>query len=138
MFGLFNRRQVETTVAAVTEQRSLAEPTIVDFEIFGATASLAGVSVTPATAIRVPAVAAGVKALSEAVGILPLHAFRRTDTGRERDNGLPAFRLFNGDANPWTRGAQLREPPPDGDRQRAFQSLHLDQHHADHPGDQDG
>ncbi|MCD7110437.1 phage portal protein [Rhizobium sp. DKSPLA3] len=96
-------------MASAGETRSLAEPTIFDFEIFGASASLAGVSVTPATAARVPAVAAGVRALSEAVGILPLHAFRRTETGRERDNTLPAFRLLNGDANPWTRGAQLRE-----------------------------
>lgn len=112
MFG-FGRKTAsavqEVAMVSVEETRSLAEPTIFDFEIFGGIASLAGVSVTPATAIRVPAVAAGVRALSEAVGILPLHAFRRTETGRERDNSLPAFRLLNGDANPWTRGAQLRE-----------------------------
>ncbi|TCP90933.1 HK97 family phage portal protein [Rhizobium sp. PP-CC-2G-626] len=108
MFG-FGRKSETRAEPAAPEQRSLAEPTEFDFQIFGATPSLAGVAVTPATAIRVPAVAAGVKALSEAVSILPLHAYRRTETARERDNSLPAFRLLNGASSPWMMGAQLRE-----------------------------
>ena len=111
MFGLRRKpQQIQTTAAAPDEQRSLAEPTAFELTAFGIMASAAGVSVTASTARQVPAVAAGVNAISEAVSILPLHAFtRNADGSRERDNDHPAFRLLNGDANPWTRGPQLRE-----------------------------
>ena len=113
MFGLFGKRdlqRVATTAAPAAEQRGLAEPSAFDFAIFGATPSSAGVTVSPASAMSVPAIAAGVRAIAEAVSILPLHAFRREENGaRERDSNHPAFRLLNGDANPWTRGSQLRE-----------------------------
>jgi len=93
-----------------TEQRSLADPAAWLLDIFGGQPTVSGASVTATTALQVPAVAAGVKALSEAVSILPLHAYVRAQDGsRQRDNDHPAFQLLNGDANPWTRGAQLRE-----------------------------
>lgn len=111
MFGLGRaKKQTQTRAIHADEQRSLADPTAFDFQIFGASPSMAGVSVTPATALRVPAVAAGVKAIAEAVSILPLHAYQRDGDGsRERLSDHPAYRLLNGDANPWTRGPQLRE-----------------------------
>lgn len=113
MFGFFTKRdlqRVATTAEAVDEQRSLADPTAFDFAIFGALPSSAGVTVSPATAMTVPAVAAGVRAIAEAASILPLHAYTRAaDGSRERDGEQPAFQLLNGDANPWTRGPQLRE-----------------------------
>lgn len=117
MLNLFTRnRKTETTADAArvqliaTEQRDLANPTELDFSIFGVVPSLSGATVTPASALRVPAVAAGVRAISEAVGILPLHAYRREANGsRERENDHPAYRLLNGDACPWMRGPQLRE-----------------------------
>jgi HK97 family phage portal protein len=92
------------------EVRSLADPSDFLLDIFGAIPASAGVVVTAQTALRVPAVKAGVAAISEATGILPLHAYRRADDGsREKDTDAPAFRLLNADANPWTRGPQLRE-----------------------------
>ncbi|WP_242217251.1 phage portal protein [Shinella zoogloeoides] len=95
---------------AGNESRSLADPTPYDFQVFGAIASTAGVAVSAASAMTVPAVAAGVRAISEAIGILPLHAYRREANGsRERENDHPAYGLLNGDACPWTRGPQLRE-----------------------------
>jgi HK97 family phage portal protein len=109
MFGL-GRKKIQTTAEIAPEARSLDAPTDLDFSIFGVVQSAAGVAVTPATALRVPAVAAGVKAIAEAVSILPLHAYRRAEDGsRERDTTHVASRLLNGDANPWTRGPQLRE-----------------------------
>lgn len=114
----FNRSQkIETTAdleqsksLQTSEQRSLAYPDAFDFSIFGVTASLSGASVTAASALRVPAVKAGVAAISEAVSILPLHVYRReADGSRDRVNDHPAFSLLNADANPWTRGPQLRE-----------------------------
>lgn len=111
VLDLFRRsRPDRTTAVAPAEVRSLAEPADFLLDIFGALPASAGVVVTVATALKVPAVSAGVKALSEATGILPLHAYRRNEDGsRERDTDAPAFRLLNADANPWTRGPQLRE-----------------------------
>lgn len=112
MFGLGRKpEKTETTAVQVEEQRaSLASPDDFLLEIFGVTSSVAGVAVNPTVALQVPAVAAGVKAISEAVSILPLHAFaRNSDGSRERDTEHVAYRLLNGDANPWTRGPQLRE-----------------------------
>jgi HK97 family phage portal protein len=114
LFGFGKSRQTSSTevqsIARAEEARSLAEPSAFELTTFGIVPSAAGVSVTAASALAVPAVAAGVRAIAEAVSILPLHAFtRNADGSRERDNAHPAFRLLNGDANPWTRGPQLRE-----------------------------
>ena len=107
-FDLFRRKPQPATAAV--EQRSLAAPDDLLLSIFGALPASAGVVVTPATALRVPAVSAGVKAIAEAASILPLNAYRRADDGsREKDTDAPAFRLLNGDACPWLRGPQLRE-----------------------------
>ncbi|MBX5149563.1 phage portal protein [Rhizobium lentis] len=109
MFGL-RRKSLEVLQPVAPETRSLVTPTAADFAIFGAVPSLSGVLVTPNSALRVPAVMAGVKAISEAVEILPLHIFRRGQDGsRERVTDHPAARLLNGAANPWTNGAHLRE-----------------------------
>jgi HK97 family phage portal protein len=103
-------RKTETTAQGAGEQRSLANPTDMDFSIFGALPSLTGIVVTPATALAVPAVAAGVKALAEPASIIPLHLYeRREDGSRERLSDHPASRLLNDAANPWTGGAQFRE-----------------------------
>ncbi|KQM35097.1 hypothetical protein ASF03_02285 [Rhizobium sp. Leaf68] len=89
---------------------SLATPDSFLLEMFGAIPSAAGTVVTPESALKVPAVAAGVRAISEAVSILPLHAYTRAaDGSRERSSDHIASQLLNGDANPWTRGPQLRE-----------------------------
>ncbi len=107
MFG-FGKKQTRQVTAE--ETRSLSNPTELEFTIFGATPSASGVVVSPMTALAVPAVSAGVKAIAEAVGSLPLHAYRRAaDGSRERDTDHPGFALLNGAANPWTMGGQLRE-----------------------------
>lgn len=104
------RRKPQPVQSVAQEARSLADPSDFLLDLFGAIPASAGVVVTAATALRVPAVMAGVKAISEAASILPLNAYRRNDDGsREKDTDAPAFRLLNADANPWTRGPQLRE-----------------------------
>ena len=113
MFNLFAKRKPQSTAVAVAAEEtraSIAYPDADLLALFGAIPSASGVVVSPASALRVPAVSAGVKALSEAAAGLPLHAYRRAaDGSRERDTSHPATRLLNGDANPWTRGGQLRE-----------------------------
>lgn len=116
MFGFRSNKTQTTAISTIArageaeEARSLATPDGWLLELFGATPSAAGIVVSPESALKVPAVAAGVRAISEAVSILPLHAYTRADDGsRERNTDHIASRLLNGDANPWTRGPQLRE-----------------------------
>ncbi|MET0171098.1 MAG: phage portal protein [Agrobacterium vaccinii] len=108
MFGF--GKKTETAAATADEQRSLATPDGWLLELFGATPSAAGIVVSPESALKVPAVAAGVRAISEAVSIFPLHTYTRAaDGSRQRNAYYIASRLLNADANPWTRGPQLRE-----------------------------
>lgn len=112
MFGLGRKPKTTQTAAAHADEtrEGIASPDGFLLELFGAMPSAAGVVVSPESALRVPAVSAGVRAISEAVGILPLHAYSRAaDGSRQRDADHIASRLLNGDANPWTRGPQLRE-----------------------------
>lgn len=70
----------------------------------------ASISVTPKTALNCTAVFAAVKVLSETVGQLPIHLYRRTDgAGKERDRQHAAARVVNRFANPWTTATQFRE-----------------------------
>ncbi|SBW05818.1 Portal protein-like protein [uncultured Alphaproteobacteria bacterium] len=69
----------------------------------------AGVSVTPSTALRCPAVFASVKVLAESVASLPVHVYRRTeDGGRERASDHPLEAVLNDAANPWTPASEFR------------------------------
>lgn len=107
-FDIFRRKLQPVQSIAPDEVRSLAAPDDFLLAIFGALPASAGVVVTAATALRVPAVSAGVKAIAEVASILPLHAYRRADDGSgEKDTDAPAYRLLNADACPWLRGPQL-------------------------------
>lgn len=93
---------------APAETKSLANPDDWLRELFGATPSAAGVSVTPASAMRCTAVRRAVAAISEPIGSLPLHVYRRDGEARERDVGHPVARLLR-DPNPWTSASEFRE-----------------------------
>jgi len=96
--------------AQTTEQRSLADhPDAFMFELFGAAPSAAGISITPATAMRCTPVRAAVEAISEAIGGLPVHVYRREDDARERAPDHPAYRLLHDEANEWTPASLFRE-----------------------------
>ncbi|WP_323717606.1 phage portal protein [Paracoccus aminovorans] len=91
----------------VTEQKAF---TLTSPEAYGLFAGLqvrSGVTVTSATALRVPAVAAAVGLISEACGNLPFKLHDR-DT-REAQKDHPAYELIHGEANPWTSAEELRE-----------------------------
>lgn len=76
--------------------------------LFGATPTYTGKSVTPATAMSVPAVSSAVELIAEAVGTLPAKLFVRNAEGKEADPAHPAFRLVHDEANDWTSAAELR------------------------------
>jgi HK97 family phage portal protein len=51
-------------------------------------------AITQESSLALTAVWACVRILSETVGTLPIHLYRRTDTGRERQHGHPAGRIL--------------------------------------------
>lgn len=110
MLNLFRRSKPETAASRADEQRSLAEPESWLVDLFGAAPAQSGIAVTPTNATKCTAVRAAVAALSEASGQLPLHLFRRGESGaRERDTGHPVAALLSGTVNPWTTAQQFRE-----------------------------
>lgn len=102
-------RKIETTAEPADEQRSLADPEPWLLELFGVTPSLAGVTVSPSTAMRSPAVRAAVEAISEAIGGLPLHVYQRDGEARHRAPDHPAYALLHDEANDWTPASLFRE-----------------------------
>lgn len=82
------------------ERATLADPEPWMFEAFGASRSSAGVSVTPESAMRLSAVSACVRLISESIASLPLHVYRRSGDGRRsRVNDDPRYRLLHGEPN---------------------------------------
>lgn len=80
------------------------------FDLFTGGASVSGVAVTPATAMRVPAVKAAVELISSTVGTLPAKVFISNDKGgKDADPDHPAYTLVHDDANEWTSAGKLRE-----------------------------
>lgn len=77
--------------------------------LFGSTPSISGASVNPQTAMGVPAVAAAVTLISDAIGTLPAKVFSKLEQGgKEANTEHPAYNLVHGDANEWTSAAKLR------------------------------
>lgn len=70
--------------------------------------TLAGVSVTPETALSVPAVANAVALISGAVGSLPLALYRIEGQGKVEATDHPAFEVIADLANDWTSSSALR------------------------------
>ena len=77
--------------------------------LFGGSTTAAGLAVGPETALRSPTTLACVRAISEAIGSLPFHLFRRgPDGSRERDSSHPAATILAGDWAPWCGGVEAR------------------------------
>jgi HK97 family phage portal protein len=90
------------------ERRDFALTDAALLELFGGRPTAAGVSVTAATALRSPTALACTRAISETLGALPLHVYRRTADGRERVTDHPAAKLLAGDWAPWESGVSTR------------------------------
>jgi HK97 family phage portal protein len=87
---------------------TLAAPSNWFLDMFGATPTLSGASVTPESALRVPAVRAAVEAISTTAGTLPVKLYCRNGSAKEVDTTHPAYRLVHGDASPWCTASKLR------------------------------
>jgi phage portal protein BeeE len=105
----FAKRKPRASKAGL-EQKSLANPEAWLLQLFGAATVEAGVSVTPKTAMACAPVRCAVQAISEAIGQLPIHVYRRGDDGsKERETKHPAFDLLHEAANEWTPSAAFKE-----------------------------
>lgn len=100
--GIFHKADPETSSEPVTLTVPLAS------WIFGAMPTHSNISVTPKSAMTVPAVASAVELIAEAVGTLPVKLFVRNAKGKEADPAHAAFRLAHDEANDWTSAAELR------------------------------
>lgn len=86
-------------------RKSLAEPDDALLSLFGAVSTISGVTVTAASALRVPAVASAVRLISEAVADLDVLVKRvGTDGAETEDKSHPLLGILRGEANDWTDG----------------------------------
>lgn len=69
----------------------------------------AGFSVTPESALKISTVWDCVKLISEDVGALPLHLYRRIPRGKERADDHPLYTLLHNSPNPYMTAMQFRE-----------------------------
>jgi HK97 family phage portal protein len=102
----FARLFSPTVIKADPEPVGLTDP--VAAFLFGAAPTYSNMSVTPKSAMTVPAVASAVELIAEAVGTLPVKLFVRNAKGKDADAAHPAFRLAHDEANDWTSAAELR------------------------------
>ncbi|WP_172125424.1 phage portal protein [Devosia sp. 919] len=100
--GIFRKAEPATSSEPVTFTDPLAA------WLFAAQPTHSNVSVTPKSAMQVPAVSSAVELIAEAVGTLPIELFVRNAKGKEADPAHPAFRLAHDEANDWTSAAELR------------------------------
>lgn len=97
------------SLLGIETKASLAEPDDFLSSLFGAAQTLSGASVTPASAMMCAPVSAAVRSISEAVGQLPLHVYKRLpDGGKEPATGHPLYRLLGDAPNAWTPASLFR------------------------------
>ncbi len=88
---------------------SLADASGFYYDLFGAAPTLAGVSVTPHSAMTCAPVACAVRSISEAVGQLPLHVYKKLpDGGKELARDHQLYKLLHDAPNGWTPASIFR------------------------------
>ena len=95
---------------SIFEKRSsVATPSPELLALFGSRPTASGVAVNDRTFAESSTAYAAVRVISEAMGNLPFHLYRRGPDGqRERDRAHPAAKLLSGDFNPWTGSGEAR------------------------------
>jgi HK97 family phage portal protein len=88
---------------------SLADGSGYYFDLFGAAPTLAGVTVTPHSAMTCTPVACAVRSISEAAGSLPLHIYKKLpDGGKEKATDHPIYKLLHDAPNSFAPAALFR------------------------------
>jgi HK97 family phage portal protein len=95
---------------SVLAQRVSAEPRHPDERrVYGGPRTVAGVAITPDTAVTISAVWACLRYLSQTVAVLPWHVMREVDNGAEIQRSNPVDWLIYKRPNPEWSSFQLRE-----------------------------
>jgi len=102
MIWPFNRKTVE-----VEQKSNLSSPESWLTELFGSTPTNSGVNIGPESALRVPAVSAAVRAISEAAATLDLTVMQRDGATQRPAPEHPVARLLTGQVNGWTPAYNL-------------------------------
>lgn len=101
-------KSVKRVIGGGIEKKSMSLTSPGIEELFGSAPVSSGVSVTPASALKVPAVLQAVRLISETCGSTPVKLYRDADGSKEAAKDHPAYRLVHGRANEWTSAGQLR------------------------------
>ena len=105
-FSFGKRSDVEKKGATT----SLAAPDDFTWSVFGILPSGAGIVVTPEIAMTCTPFGAGVRVITEVVGLMPVHLHKKNADGtRVRIIDHPASRLLQFDANEFTTAQELRQ-----------------------------
>jgi HK97 family phage portal protein len=95
------RASLENPSVSLTDPRA--------WEILWGEARVAGVSVSPETAMRIAAVYSCVRIIAETIASLPFQVFGRTDSGKELAPRHPLYFLIHDRPNPYMTSFQWRE-----------------------------
>jgi HK97 family phage portal protein len=101
-------KQQHTTQSEI-QTKSLAAPEAWLRELFGVSVGASGIAVTPQSAMQCAPFKAGARAITETVGQLPIHVYRRSDGSKERAPDHPAYALLHDAANEWTPATKFKE-----------------------------
>ena len=93
--------------APATRARTFMDPALTAY--FGAATSNAGVSVDEVSALNYSPVFQAIRIISETVGTLPIHVYRRDQDGRRRQDDLIVADLLRWEPNPEMTAVQFRE-----------------------------
>lgn len=78
-------------------------------EIFGYTPSKSGIEVTEESAMRLTAVYACVRILSESIASLPLKIYKRAPDGKKEAISHPLYRILHDISNDYQSSFEIRE-----------------------------
>lgn len=96
-------------VFGLTRRSTLMTPDNWMWEAFGASRTGSGVDVSPESAMRLGAVWAAVRLLSETISTLPLHVYQRGDAGLGQRADTNRVSLLLANPTPMVSGMQFRE-----------------------------
>lgn len=104
--SLFRRGQESSAEQKSTElSLELAQ----GWEILTGGTTYTGKTVSANTLLQMSATWSAIRLISETIGTLPIHLYRRTDKGRERANKHKLYRLLHLQPNPYTTSVEWRE-----------------------------
>src|ERR1041385_3347590 len=93
-----------------TRGLSLRDPALKAlYEGWGEGSSIAGPIVNEQNALKISVVYACVRIISQAIAMLPLHLYLKTDSGREKADTHPLYFILHKRPNPYMTSFELRE-----------------------------